>query len=137
VRGRLGLAVLLSLAGAGLLVWSLGRIWVEVEGVGGMTIGSLTDPVSGQDLAPGALACGYVGLAGVVALLATRGWGRVLVGVLIAAAAVGALVDVVPLTQAGTLGDRAFTALTPAAARSARSTRPSPGGPGPPPPVPS
>ena len=111
MRGRLGLAVLLSLAGAGVLLLALTQVWVEVEGAPGLSIETLSDRVAGGDLAPGALACAYVALAGVAALIATRGWGRVLVGVLIAAAAVVALLDVAPLASGDTLTHRTFEHL--------------------------
>jgi hypothetical protein len=54
VRGRLGLAVLLSLAGAGVLLLALNQVWVEVEGAPGLSIETLRDRVAGGDLAPGA-----------------------------------------------------------------------------------
>lgn len=97
MRSPLRLAVLLSVVGAGVLVLALGQVWSEVGGAPGETIPTFGDRVPGRDLAPLALALGYVGLAGVAALIATRGWGRVVVGVLLVAAGIGALVDVVPL----------------------------------------
>jgi len=110
-RTGLGLAVVLAVVGAGVLVLALGRVWSEVPGAPGVTIPSFGDRVLGRDLAPGALACGYLGLAGVVALIATRGWGRVLIGLLLAAGAIGALVDVLPLGFGDTLTTRTATHL--------------------------
>lgn len=110
MKGLRGAAVM-CLIGAGLLLWALGRTWVRLEDVSGLTIRGVSDEVSGRDVATGALACAFVGLAAVVALIATRAWGRVLVGVLVVAAGVGALVDLVPLLSNDTLGRRVFRSL--------------------------
>jgi uncharacterized membrane protein (TIGR02234 family) len=107
MRG-LRLAVLLGVVGAGVLLLSLGRTWVEVVSDPGLTITATRDALTGGDLASGALACAYVGLASVAALVATRAWGRVAVGAVVVAAAVGALVDVLPLAFGDGLTQRAF-----------------------------
>ncbi|MGZ6793314.1 MAG: Trp biosynthesis-associated membrane protein, partial [Mycobacteriales bacterium] len=59
-----------------------------------LTIDAVRSAVAGSRLVPGAQALGYVGLAGVLALAATRRLGRVLVGVLVLAAGVGVVVVV-------------------------------------------
>lgn len=105
-------ALLLAVLGAGLLLVALGRTWAEAEGVSGLTIGTLVDRVSGQDLARGAQACAYAGLAAGVALVALRGWGRVAVGVLLIGVAVGALADLGPLLTSSGLTERAQEALS-------------------------
>lgn len=75
-------AVLLDLVGAALVLLAAGRPWAR-----GVLEQAPLPPVglapSGRNLAPVAAALGLVGLAGVVALLATRGAGRVATGVLL------------------------------------------------------
>jgi uncharacterized membrane protein (TIGR02234 family) len=107
MRG-LRLAVLLGALGAGALLLCLGRVWLDVVSDPGLTITASRDPLTGGDLASGALACAYVGLASVAALVATRGWVRVVVGAVVVAAAAGALVDVLPLAFGDQLTQRAF-----------------------------
>jgi uncharacterized membrane protein (TIGR02234 family) len=110
--GGLRLALLLAVLGSGVLLVALGRTWAEAEGVSGLTIGTLVDRVSGQDLARGAQACAYASLAAGVALIALRGWGRVVIGVLLVGVAVGALVDLAPLLTSSGLTDRAQEVLS-------------------------
>ena len=84
---RLGLRHTLILlgAGVGLLLVALARTWVTVAYENSITIAQLTQDLSGSELVPGAQASAYVALAGTAALVALRGWGRVVVGALIAA----------------------------------------------------
>jgi uncharacterized membrane protein (TIGR02234 family) len=105
---RLGLRHTLILlgAGVGLLLVALARTWVTVAYEESITIAQLTQDLSGSELAPGAQASAYVALAGTAALVALRGWGRVVVGALIAGAGVAAAVALVPLTSGTQLGDR-------------------------------
>lgn len=98
-RGRreLALAVLLCLAGAAAVLVANGETWVEVavrrsastsgEPAGFVLLGG---SLSGRELIDVPTAFGLVGLAGVVAIAATRRWGRVLTGavLLVAGAAV-------------------------------------------------
>lgn len=108
VRRELQLAVLLCLLGSGLLLLALSRTWVSYSDLQELTISSVRQQVTGGAVVPGAQALGYVGLAGVVAIAATRRLGRVVVGVLLLAAGTGAAV-----TVAQVLGDRpASLALT-------------------------
>jgi uncharacterized membrane protein (TIGR02234 family) len=93
-RRELQVAVLLCLLGAALVLFALGQTWYSFEREGRLTIDAVRTTVGGSDLAPGAEALGYVGLAGVVALAATKRWGRVLVGLLVLAAGVGVIVVV-------------------------------------------
>lgn len=80
-----GLAVIL--AGAALVLLAGTQPWATVP-----TSGSVAEPASveaalkGSAISPGARALGLVGLAGIVALLATRRVGRRVVGVLLALA---------------------------------------------------
>lgn len=93
-RRELQLAVLLCLLGAALVLFALGQTWYSVEMQGRLTIDAVRTKVRGSDLAAGAQALGYVGLAGVVALFATKSWGRILVGLLVLVSGVGVLVVV-------------------------------------------
>lgn len=93
-RRGLAVAVALCLLGSLLVVLTASRTWVEVVVLRGAVLPDTTVPVQGVDLVTGVRAIGFVGLAGVLALLATRRTGRVLVGGLLAlcGAAVVALV---------------------------------------------
>ena len=94
-RGRdsLVVAVLLCLAGAGLLLVACSRTWVSVEVPALPPLPGRTISAKGSALAPGVRALALVGLAGVAALPATRSWGRLAVGgvVALAGAAAGVL----------------------------------------------
>jgi len=106
-RRELQLAVALCLLGAALVWWATGQAWVtEVES--GLTIGGTRTETPGSELAAACRPLALVGLAGVVAVAATRRWGRVLVGLCVLAAGVGVVVDAgdvlggpVPLTAPG------------------------------------
>ena len=93
-RRQLSVAVLLCLAGAAVVLLAVGRAWTQVEVPAGPLADARTVAVTGTDLAPGVRALGLVGLAGVVALLATRTTGRLVVGGLLAAAGVGVVASV-------------------------------------------
>jgi uncharacterized membrane protein (TIGR02234 family) len=83
-RRELTAAALLGVAGAGLVAASAGRTWATlVERAAGLE--SMSQQVSGRSLSGVIAALGWAGLAGVAALLATRGWARVGVGVLLTA----------------------------------------------------
>ena len=94
--GRRGLtvAVGLCLLGSLLVLVTVSRTWVEVVVLRGAVLPETTVGVRGADLVTGLRAVALVGLAGVLALLATRRTGRLLVGALLAlcGAAVVALV---------------------------------------------
>ena len=91
-RRGLQLAVALCLLGGALVWWATGQAWVtEVES--GLTIGGSRTETSGSELAEAARPLALVGLAGVVAVAATRRWGRVLVGLCVLGAGVGVVVD--------------------------------------------
>lgn len=78
------------LAGSSLVLLAAGRTWASVTVRLPAPLPPRLLPLSGRQLAPGAAALGLVGLAGVVALVATRGRGRVATGVLLAVAGAGA-----------------------------------------------
>jgi len=81
----LGLVVL---GGAGALLTS-GRAWQTVTAPRPRPFADAVVDVSGRTLEPAVAALGVVALAGVVAVLATRGIARRVVGALLAAAALG------------------------------------------------
>jgi uncharacterized membrane protein (TIGR02234 family) len=96
VRSRRGLttAVLLCLVGAFVVLVAAGRAWVSVEVPAGPLAAARTDSHTGTDIVPGLSALGLVGLAGVVALAATRRTGRVLVGLVLLATGAGVVAAV-------------------------------------------
>ena len=96
MRGRRGLrtAVLLCLLGAFVVLVAAGRPWVSVEVPASPLAEARTDTHTGTDLVPGLSALGLVGLAGVVALAATRRTGRVLVGAVLVATGGGVVAAV-------------------------------------------
>ena len=81
-------AVGLCLAGSSIALLAGSRSWgaATIKQVG---LAVRTAPVSGDVLAPGLRALALVGLAGVVALLATSRWGRIAVGAVIFGAGLG------------------------------------------------
>lgn len=91
---RLAQAVLLCLAGAGLALWAVTRVWSKsVTARTGLT--DLRADHPGTDAAPLVLGLALVGLAGAGALLATRGALRRVLGVLIILAGAGVAVAAV------------------------------------------
>jgi uncharacterized membrane protein (TIGR02234 family) len=106
-RRELRLAVLLCLLGSGLILFAVSRTWVTFVFPSTITITGLSQGVGGGKIVDGARAFGYVGLAGVLAVAATRRWGRVLVGAVLAVAGAGVVV-VVGHALAGGLAVRAL-----------------------------
>ena len=81
-RRELAVAALLGVAGAGLVSGFAGRTWATVvERAAGLE--TLSQQLTGRSLSGVIAALGWAGLAGVAALLATRGWVRVAVGALL------------------------------------------------------
>jgi uncharacterized membrane protein (TIGR02234 family) len=80
-RRELLIALLLCVVGAGLAVFVAGRTWAQVSG-GESIVAAAPVTLSGGDLS-GASALGWVGVAGLAALLATSGWARRALGVLL------------------------------------------------------
>ena len=93
-RRELQLAVVLCLVGALLVLWALGQDWIVTVDSTDLTIAGTRTTVAGSELAMAARPLGYVGLAAVVALAATRRGGRVLVGLVVLGAGVGVVLDV-------------------------------------------
>lgn len=85
-RRELGMAVLLCLVGALVVTVSVGRPWAAVSLPGDALLEGGRLGVPGTELVPGVRALGLVGLAGVVALAATRRGGRTAVGAVLALA---------------------------------------------------
>ena len=94
-RRELAVAAGLCLAGAGLVLLALSRSWLTLHLGAAAPLPSRTATIPGSHLVPGAQALGLLGLTGVAALPATRRIGRVLVGLVLAAAGAGAVVAVV------------------------------------------
>jgi uncharacterized membrane protein (TIGR02234 family) len=95
-RRELQLAAAVGLLGSVVVLVAVTRSWLVVEEGGGLTIGAIRRTVAGTDVVPGVRTLGLVGAAGVVAIAATRGWGRVVVGGLLLAAGVLVVTQVVP-----------------------------------------
>ena len=117
-RGReYALVVAVGAAAVGLVVFAVGRPWVESSAV---TAGMPRQPVavSGTDAVAWLRAVALVGLAGLAALLVTGGRGRRLVGALVAGA--GATLAV----GAALAGSELMAALVDAAAATAAGADP-------------
>lgn len=97
------LAALLCVLGAFVVLVGTGRAWVLVDVGASALLPSREVGVSGADLAPGLRALGLVGLAGVPALAASRGRGRLLLGVVLLLVGASVLAVVVRL-QVGGMG---------------------------------
>ncbi|WP_184540172.1 Trp biosynthesis-associated membrane protein [Micromonospora polyrhachis] len=82
-RRQLAYAVLLCLVGAGLAVFAATRIWAVEVTARPAPLPSVRVTRTGGELLPWLPALAVVGLAGAGAVLATRGMGRRLVGVLL------------------------------------------------------
>jgi uncharacterized membrane protein (TIGR02234 family) len=101
------LAALLCVAGASVVLVGAGRAWVLVEVAGSPLLPDRQVAVDGTDLAPGLRALGLLGLAGVPALAASRGRGRLLVGLVVLLTGLGVLAVTTRLLISG-LGDLAL-----------------------------
>lgn len=110
-RREYALVLLLGLAGAALVLLSIRQAWAQVVTVAPQPLSAVTVSVRGQDLVPLAGALGLAALAGLAAVLATRGLVRRLVGVLLVGFGVGAAVAVsMHLGRAAVLAAAAGTA---------------------------
>lgn len=93
-RRELAVAVLLCLLGAAAVLIATSGAWATVDVAGTSLAPPRTVAVTGTQVAPGVRALGLVGLAGVVALAATRRTGRTVVGLLLLAAGAGVVAAV-------------------------------------------
>ena len=89
MRRGLVVAVLLCLAGAALVLLATSLPWLSYGVAPGTGFPTRTNDVTGATLAPGTRALALLGLAGVAALAATRDWGRLAVGAVVALAGAG------------------------------------------------
>lgn len=87
-RARLGAALGLVLLGAAGALLVSGRAWQTITAPRLRPFTDEVVDVSGRTLEPAVAALGVVALAGVVAVLATRGWARQVVGVVLVGAAI-------------------------------------------------
>jgi len=93
-RRELALVLLLGVAGAGLVLLVLRHGWARVETAAPRPLPASVITVSGQTLVPVASALALAALAGLAAVLATRGTLRRIAGVLLAAFGAGIAVAV-------------------------------------------
>ncbi|MDN3351031.1 Trp biosynthesis-associated membrane protein [Actinomadura sp. DC4] len=84
-RRELTTAVLLGGVGAAMIAGFAGRTWATVTEHAGAGLETLDQHLTGRSLSGVIVALGWAGLAAIAALLATRGWARVLIGVLLTA----------------------------------------------------
>jgi uncharacterized membrane protein (TIGR02234 family) len=91
VRREYPAALVLCLAGAVVVLVAGGQTWLQVDLTGTPPLPDRSLPLAGGDVASGARALGLVGLAGVAALPAARGWGRTVLGVLLGLAGAGVI----------------------------------------------
>jgi uncharacterized membrane protein (TIGR02234 family) len=84
-RRELATAALLGGAGAAIIAGMAGRTWATVTERAGTGLETLNQHLTGRSLSGVIAALGWAGLAGIAALLATRGWARVAIGVLLTA----------------------------------------------------
>jgi uncharacterized membrane protein (TIGR02234 family) len=87
-RRELAAAALLGGAGAAIIAGVAGRSWATVAERAGTGLETLNQQLTGRSLSGVIAALGWAGLAGIAALLATRGWVRVAIGVLLTACGV-------------------------------------------------
>ncbi len=85
-RRELTVAVLLSVVAGGLALSAGGQPWADVTVTRQAPLPPYADVLTGGELAPLVPATGLLLLAAAVALIAVRGWGRVVVGLLTAVA---------------------------------------------------
>lgn len=84
-RRELTAAAVLGAVGAAVVTGFAGRTWATVAEHAGTGLETLDQHLTGRNLSGVIAALGWAGLAGIAALLATRGWARVVIGVLLTA----------------------------------------------------
>ena len=85
-RREFGAAIALAVVAGALALSAAGQTWVRLTAVRRPPLPPVTDLLSGGQVAPLVTATGLLLLAAAVALVATRGVGRIAVGLLMAAA---------------------------------------------------
>lgn len=113
-RRELVVAVALSLAGAALGLLAASQPWAHVTVAPPKPLPTVQAALSGRDLAPAAAALSLVGLAGVLALAATRRFGRLVVGLVLLLAGAG-MVATSHVSAAGVAGSDALARAVPGA----------------------
>lgn len=93
---RMSLWMVLLLVSAGLVIWGCSWVWlVEPAALLTDTGGPTVDVIrTGRDLAPAATPAAWAVLAGVLAIIATRGWFRAAISALVCLAGVVAVMSV-------------------------------------------
>ncbi|MGF7235970.1 MAG: Trp biosynthesis-associated membrane protein [Frankia sp.] len=105
-RRELSIAIIGCLAGAALVLLAVSATWIHLrvgtgsrtgtDGAAGPTglavAAAIPVRLGGGTVAPAVTGFGLVGLAGVVAIAATRSWGRTVVGALVLAAGIGVVI---------------------------------------------
>ncbi|HEV7657455.1 MAG TPA: Trp biosynthesis-associated membrane protein [Mycobacteriales bacterium] len=89
---ELGAVVGACALGGGMVLFSVGPTWLRVSAQRRPPLADVTLSLSGRTLEPLVAGLGIVGLAGVVGLLATRRWGRLVVAAIVAASGIGVVV---------------------------------------------
>jgi uncharacterized membrane protein (TIGR02234 family) len=90
-----------------MVLFAVGRTWLRISAQRLPPLPDVTVSLSGKDLEPLVAGLGVVGLAGVVGLLATRRWGRLVVAALVALSGLGVLFSALTrLTAPGAGGVR-------------------------------
>ena len=88
-RRPVAVALASTVAGAGAALVGAGRSWTRAEVAAAPGLPVVVVERTGGALAPGVVALALASLAGVLAVLATRGWARLVVGAVLAAAGTG------------------------------------------------
>ena len=104
-RREVGIVVLTCAAGGGLALLGASRPWLRLTAPRRPPFSDVALALTGRDLEPLVAALGLVGLAGAVGLLATRRWGRLAVGAVLAVAGLVIAVSSVPRVSAPGTGD--------------------------------
>jgi hypothetical protein len=110
-RRSYSICLLLLAAGAIAVIVAYGLPWGTVTQslLGDASAATRTVEVTGRDHAPGAAACGWVALAGLAGIVATRGWLRRVVAVIVAIA--GVVAGIAPIVFAVDPGPGTETTL--------------------------
>jgi len=89
-RRGYALTLVLLVVGGGLLLWASSATWAQAQvPLAGLESGAMRVLVlTGRDVAPLASVMGVLAWAGLPGLIATRGWGRPIVGVIVAVAGI-------------------------------------------------
>jgi uncharacterized membrane protein (TIGR02234 family) len=87
-RASLAVALIADLLGAAGVLLFAGRVWQRVQVSRVRPLPDAVAKLAGRDLYPALTAFALIALAGVIAIAATRGWGRRIVGLALAASGI-------------------------------------------------